>query len=126
MEKSINLEATEDTPRVVLNKEKMIFEISGRSLPEDAEKFYAPILKWMDDYIEEPCSYTDFTINLEYFNSSSVKQVLKILIKLENIVKKGEKVNIIWYYNQEDELMEIKGMEIKSILKIPFQLKAVE
>lgn len=126
MEKAINLEATEDTPKVVLNKEKMVFEISGRSLPEDAEKFYSSIINWVAEYVKQPCSYTDFVINLEYFNSSSVKQVLKVLIKLEEIVKKGEKVNIIWYYNQEDELMEIKGEEIKSILKIPFQLKTIE
>ncbi|MDQ3192343.1 MAG: DUF1987 domain-containing protein, partial [Bacteroidota bacterium] len=88
--------------------------------------FYAPIIEWMKNYVTTPSSNTDFIINLEYFNSSSVKQVLKVLITLEEIVKKGQKVNITWYYNQEDELMEIKGQEIKSILKIPFVLKTIE
>ncbi len=126
MDKAIKLEATEDTPKVVLNKEKMLFEISGRSLPEDAEKFYSPIIEWMKNYTANPSTNTDFIINLEYFNSSSVKQVLKVLITLEDIVKKGHQVNITWYYNQDDELMETKGQEIKSILKIPFYLKTIE
>ncbi|HET6243050.1 MAG: DUF1987 domain-containing protein [Bacteroidetes bacterium] len=126
MEKAIYFDATEDTPKVVLDKEKMKFEISGRSLPEDAEKFYETALNWMRNYANEPSSFTDFNINLEYFNSGSVKQVLKILITLEKVVKNGGKVSITWFYNQDDELMEIKGQEIKSILKIPFHLKIIE
>ena len=37
-------EPTIDTPKVVLNAESGVFEISQMSLPEDAVDFYAPIL----------------------------------------------------------------------------------
>ena len=124
MEKSMNIPGTEDSPKIIFNKEKKFFEISGRSLPEDAEKFYAPVLKWMDGYLMDPCPNTELTINLEYFNSSSVKQLLKILLKLEEIGKAGSDVSVVWLYDEDDELMEVKGQEIKSILDIPFELRA--
>ena len=125
MGKAINIKGTEDTPKVILDIKKEEFEISGRSLPEDAEKFYAPIQKWMEIYVKNPCLNTAFTINLEYFNSSSVKQILRILIKLEQIVKDGKKVKITWFHHEDDELMEVRGQEIKSVLDVPFEIKAI-
>ena len=41
----INIQGTDDTPSVVLDKDKGHFEISGRSLPEDVNMFYEPILE---------------------------------------------------------------------------------
>ena len=32
----LNLEGAEDTPKIILDKKNGIFEISGRSLPEDS------------------------------------------------------------------------------------------
>lgn len=123
MEKPLIIQGTEDSPKIILDKERRAFEISGRSLPEDAEKFYLPVLSWIEKYLKSPCPSTEMVINLEYFNSSSVKQLLKILLKLEQISKAGDHVNIIWCYDQDDELMEIKGREIKSILHVPFELR---
>ncbi|MBR3712346.1 MAG: SiaC family regulatory phosphoprotein, partial [Bacteroidales bacterium] len=39
----IIIEATSDTPRVELNKEKGIFRFEGKSLPEDVIKFFSPV-----------------------------------------------------------------------------------
>lgn len=123
MGKTINIKGTEDSPKVVLNKEKKEFEISGRSLPEDAEKFYTPIYSWIENYVKDPLSNTEFKFNLEYFNSSSVKQIVKILIRLEQIAKAGKSVRITWLYDIDDELIKLKGEEIKAILNIPLELK---
>jgi hypothetical protein len=37
---ALNLTGTDQTPQVTLNKEKGIFEISGRSLTDKAIEFY--------------------------------------------------------------------------------------
>ncbi len=47
---ALDIKATNDTPRVILDPENDIFEISGRSLPEDVVTFYQPVLDWLDDY----------------------------------------------------------------------------
>ena len=41
---TIKIMGTDDTPTVILDAENDIFEISGRSLPEDVTAFYDPIL----------------------------------------------------------------------------------
>ena len=48
----INLEGTEDTPKIILDKTNKIFEISGRSLPEDSAEFYQPVLDWLGEYAQ--------------------------------------------------------------------------
>jgi len=72
----LNLEGTEDTPKILLDKSNGIFEISERSLPEDSAEFYQPIIQWLDDYAADPNPSTEFVFKLEYFNTASSKLIL--------------------------------------------------
>ena len=120
----LNLKGTEDTPEVFFKKETNQFLLSGRSLPEDAFLFYTPIITWMSDYVKDPNAYSELIISLEYFNSSSVKQILNLISLFEDIVKSKKEAKIIWCYSEGDDLMEIKGLEFKSmVMNIPFELK---
>jgi hypothetical protein len=117
----INLEGTEDTPKIILDKDKGLFEISGRSLPEDAAEFYAPILEWLDKYQSAPNPETNFLFKLEYFNTASSKLILDILSKLDNIA--GTRVT--WYYHEDDEDMEEAGEEFSELVEnVPFEFKS--
>ncbi|MDP1745638.1 MAG: DUF1987 domain-containing protein [Bacteroidota bacterium] len=122
MQKPLKLKETEDTPQVVFDISKNEFKISGKSLPEDPAEFYEPIIAWVSTYIKKPNPITEFKINIEYFNSGSVKQIMVLLTMLEEIISTGNKIKIIWYYDKNDDLMEIKGNEFKNMLTIPFEL----
>lgn len=124
MEKAIRIEGTEDTPQITLDKGSNQFEISGRSLPENALKFYAPIQSWVEEYVKEPNPRTELIINFDYFNSSSIIQIFEILLKFQQIKQAGKEINVIWMYDKNDELMEAEGLEIKSVLDVPFELKS--
>ncbi len=115
----INLEGTEDTPKILLDKENGIFEISGRSLPEDSAEFYQPILDWIATYGEDPNAATLFTFKLEYFNTASSKLILDVLSALEDI----DGVTIDWYFHEDDEDMEEAGEEFSELVEIPFEFK---
>ncbi len=115
----INLEGTEDTPKILLDKKNGIFEISGRSLPEDSAEFYEPILDWIENYIGIPNENTEFVFKLEYFNTASSKLILDILSKLEEIPN----ISISWYYHEDDEDMEEAGEEFSELVEIPFEFK---
>ncbi len=115
----LNLEGTEDTPKILLDKNNGIFEISGRSLPEDSTEFYNPILEWLDNYSKAPNANTDFDFKLEYFNTASSKLILDVLSKLEEIP--GIKVN--WYFHEDDEDMEEAGEEFSELVDIEFEFK---
>lgn len=115
----LNLEGTEDTPKIILDKTNGIFEISGRSLPEDSAEFYKPVLDWLEQYASEAPPATDFVFKLEYFNTASSKLILDVLYVLEDI--SGAKVQ--WYFHEDDEDMEEAGQEFSELVEIPFEFK---
>lgn len=117
----IKIAGTEDTPTVILDKDKDIMEISGRSLPEDVASFYDPILNWLDEYAQDPSDKTVFNFKLVYFNTASSKLLLDILMKLEEMYEAGKDVTVIWHYPEEDEDMQEAGEEYADIVDVPFQ-----
>ena len=116
----LKLEGTEDTPQIILDKENKIFELSGRSLPEDAAEFYQPILDWLNLYETDRLPETNFVFKLEYFNTASSKLILDILSKLEEI----EGANVYWYFHEDDEDMEEAGEEFSELVDVPFDFKS--
>ncbi len=117
----IKIKGTDDTPNIILDKENDVFEISGRSLPEDVSTFYEPILKWLDEYAENPNPKTVFSFKLVYFNTASSKLLLDILMKLEEMHENGNEVLIKWYYPEDDEDMQEAGEEYAEIVDVPFE-----
>ncbi len=117
----IKIQGTDDTPTVTLDKENNIFEISGRSLPEDVVVFYKPILEWLDEYKNDPLEKTVFNFKLEYFNTASSKLLLDVLLKLEDISSDGNDVLVRWHYPDDDEDMEEAGEEYSDIVEVPFE-----
>jgi hypothetical protein len=119
---SIKLEGKEDTPRIILDPANDIFEISGRSLPEDAALFYEPIIEWLRRYSETAKTEISFHFKLNYFNTASSKLLLDLLMILEEMANNGTKVFIKWFYDEEDEDMLEAGEEYAELVEVPFEL----
>jgi len=111
----------EGTPKIILDKDKNIFEISGNSLPEDIIAFYSPVFSWIDEYKKQPNPLTRVIIKLNYFNSSSSKVILDLLMSLTDIVRKGSKVEIDWHYLDMDDDNLSTGKEFQEFTKLPFR-----
>ena len=118
---TIKIMGTDDTPTVILDADNEVFEISGRSLPEDVTAFYEPIIRWLEDYSSSPNPKTIFTFKLVYFNTASSKLLLDILMKLEQMHEDGKDVLIRWYYPEDDEDMQEAGEEYAEIVDVPFE-----
>ncbi|NIK73725.1 O6-methylguanine-DNA--protein-cysteine methyltransferase [Thermonema lapsum] len=117
----ISLEGKEDTPKVILDKDNGVFEISGRSLPEDAREFYRPIIEWLQQYASNPNPETVFNFKLEYFNTASSKLLLDVLQTLENIPN----AKVVWYHLEEDEDMEEAGKEFEDMVNVEFEFRVL-
>jgi len=111
---------TEDTPSIIFDPSRNTFEIAYRSLPEDANGFYEPILKWLNEFYENPLPKVDFVFFFEYFNTSSAKQIAKILLSLEKLSQKSE-VTILWKYAKNDSDMQSTGLRYSKSLSLNFQ-----
>ena len=121
------LDQTSNSPKVILDPEKKIYEISGESRPPDVREFYDQIITWMDDYSlqlikandkEEPVA---FTFNFGYFNSSSGKMILDICKVLARLQARQMNVTVNWHYEKDDVDMLEVGQEISRIVRFPFE-----
>ncbi len=118
------LNAGKDTPRVHFNHKEGILELSGQSLSEDASLFYAPLLNWLQAYVSSNPAVTKLIFNLSYFNSSSAKQLLKILYELETIQKNGNTIEVLWKFPKGNSLLEERGNELEFLVDLPFKYEA--
>ncbi len=105
-------------PIVLLNPKTGIFELKGRSLPEDADKFYNLIIDWLLKYVKNPSKETLFIFKLDYYNSASARKITDILLILSKI---NRKVSVKWYYEEDDDVMIENGQDFELITKIPFE-----
>jgi hypothetical protein len=100
-----------------------VFEVKGKSIPENAIIYYKPLLAWLDEYVQNPAPETHLKMQLDYFNTSSSKCIVDIFKKLELIPKNGKgKASVTWMYDSIDDDMLDAGEDYKSILNIPFQI----
>ena len=118
---TVNINYTETTPKIVLDSAKGIFLIEGKTLPENVNQFYEPILDWFSEYIKNPNSETVLTVKLEYINTASSKAIFSVFLKLEQIIKDGSKAKVKWYYADDDEDMQDVGEEYSDVIKVPFE-----
>lgn len=120
---SLNIQPGIKTPTIFFNALNGKLEIKGKSIPENSIEFYKPVYEWLDAYALQPQSKTVFTVQLEYFNTSSSKCLLDIFRKLENLHKNQKsEVSVIWLYEEEDEDMMEAGDDYQTIVKIPFTI----
>ena len=115
------IDSTNETPQIHFDPKNNIFEISNRSLPEDADDFYKPVINWLENYCKKPNTKTNFTFKFEYFNTASARYITKIITLLDNIAKK-DTVNIYWYYRAIDEDMLSMGEEYNEMTDIDIEL----
>lgn len=120
----LKIDATDKTPQVSFDPANGIFEISGKSIPQDAESFYAPVLAWIEEYVQGSPSKTRFVLNLEYFNISSSKRILFILYKLNELVDASKDVSVTWHYIDSDDDMKEVGHDFAFMVRVPFEFVA--
>lgn len=115
------IEDTKETPRIHFDPANNIFEISSRSLPEDADDFYVPIINWLESYADKPNAKTNFTFKLDYYNTASARYITK-MIKILNDLGEDHAVKVYWYYREIDEDMEAMGEEYNDMTDIDIEL----
>lgn len=118
------IEPNEDTPEVSLDKEKGIFDFSGRSLPEDILQFYNPIYDWLRQYVDSPNEVTNVLLKIDYFNSASHKAINEILELFAEILPSGNEVIINWHYLEDDEDMYESGQDFQELTGLKFVYKS--
>jgi len=119
-ERLVEIPGGERTPKLLLDSQRGLIKITGRSLPENSNIFYKPILAWIDKYINNPKDETHVVFDLEYYNSSSSKMILEVFKKLSNLNQHGKHVFVDWYYLEGDDDMLDSGKTFEELTEINF------
>ena len=108
-----NINATDDTPRVVFDGESQTLNISGNSFPENTFSFYKPIIAWLEEHLDGMEKALTVEMDINYYNSSSSKVYMNIFNMLRGAAEKGWSIVVNWYYDSDDEDAFEDGEEFK-------------
>jgi hypothetical protein len=113
--KAIFIDSTNKTPLIDFNNLTGELILSGKSIPEDANKIFEPVHHWITEYITDPRSTTNLRLNLEYFNTSSSIWIGKI-IKTLSKMKDPENVLLVHLYFNVEDYDNMETEDIKDVL----------
>jgi len=117
------IEATKSSPSVTFDAPGRTLAINGQSYPENAFKFYEPLLAWTDRYLAEsdPQALTVVELQLPYINTSSAKCLMQLFDRLETAYEKGRQIEVRWYYDEEHERELECAEDFREDLTLPFR-----
>ncbi|PJA10017.1 MAG: nuclear pore complex subunit [Flavobacteriales bacterium CG_4_10_14_0_2_um_filter_32_8] len=124
--KVLKIDTTQKTPDVDFNHTSGVLQISGISVPENSLEFYDIIIKWLEEYIQNPVETTKIIFKLTYVNTSSLQFLYDILILLDGIHNKTSNIQVDWYYLSEDLDMKEMGEDYQEALSVDFSFFEVE
>lgn len=121
----MDVKATDKTPAVSLDAQSGDLSITGCSIPENADRFFAPLFDQVEIYASAPAPTTTVHVRLSYFNSSSSKYLLDIFKRLEDLQASGDsEVRMLWYHAANDLDMEEAGNDYKGLVEFPVELRS--
>ncbi|NQU64513.1 MAG: DUF1987 domain-containing protein [SAR324 cluster bacterium] len=120
------IEPTKYTPKIFFDAVNHRLEIKGETYPENTAEFYAPVFKWLEEYLAQ-LQDDAVTINIEinYFNSSSSKVLMDMFDMFETVVIAGKSLTLNWIYDRENESVLEYGQEFQEDLEV-LKLNLVE
>ena len=120
----INIRAMEGIgePSISLNEERGELNISGVSMMENTLEYYREIKDKVDVFIEQDALPLTVIFELTYFNSSTAKQFIQLLSKLEGAEKPHK---VIWKYPNDHSVMHDRGRELEVLVDVPFEYVAI-
>jgi hypothetical protein len=111
-------EATGRSPEIRFDYAQHRLSLTGKSYPEDAVAFYVPVLNELKTYLANVSGEAiTVDIRLQYFNSSSAKALMNILLLLEGAASRDNRVTVNWHYAGDDETMQEYGEEFAEDLE---------
>lgn len=108
----IYIASNNHSPEVKFESNGILF-IKGRSLIENANGFFERIIKWTQ-LLTAPD--VRLTVQLDYFNTSSAKNLFELLKTIDSNVH-VRNFEVIWTYEEDDEDTLEKGLIYAEKLK---------
>ncbi|MDD3168767.1 MAG: DUF1987 domain-containing protein [Eubacteriales bacterium] len=114
---ALSIANTQSTPSIYFDQAANVMIMKGESFPENAAKFYAPAMEWLQEYLSTlGTEKAVMQFEIIYFNSSTSKIFMTILDMLQAEVEKGKNISVLWLCDAENETAIECGEEFKEDL----------
>jgi hypothetical protein len=119
--------ATTSTPYVLVDEEKGYMKLEGRCFHENVGAFFKEINDWLDDYLGTGFGLFTFDNAISYFNSSTTKLMLNLLMKMDRHAGGEKKIVVNWIvYEDNDIMIECYEDFAEEIENLAFNLVIIE
>jgi hypothetical protein len=115
----------QDNPTVIVKSRLKKVEIKGHSRMTDPEDFYEKLKDKLDGLFHDFNRTLIIDIRFEYLNTSSSKWLYHALCHLQELHKKGGLIEINWYYEEDDEVIQEAGEVLQSLLALPVNIVSI-
>jgi hypothetical protein len=126
----MKIKKTINTPEIIFNKESCELTFRGASYPINAMIFYEPIKKELKKYLDELVGLDKEIIIICEFtllNSTSTRYIYDFFKYANSFSKHNKPINVKWFYEKDDEGMELEGNIFKgSLKKLNFEVIGVD
>jgi hypothetical protein len=120
----LRIEGGKSSPEVDFDPDSGILRIAGESFPENAAKFYAPVMDWVARFLREGATpKATLMLQIVYFNSSTSKVLMNLFQLAEEARAGGREVSVRWICDAENETAIECGEEFREELRnLPFEI----
>lgn len=122
---SLKIESTPVTPEINFDIDNNTLTFLKVSKPENAIEFYKPLFDFIDRFEKNKVKpgqvdHINIDFKFDYFNTSSAKIIHQLLTRFKKISQMGIKIDVNWYYSDDDEDMLEDGQMISEAQGMPF------
>ena len=111
-----------NSPEINFNLASGEFQIKGQSILTNVQSFYAPLIAWLEECVENPPESLTVKFHLNYYNLASAKRFMFMVYLFSKMKRKGTKLLIEWKFVQHDDFMREFGQDLSENFEIPFSL----
>ena len=96
---------TVSTPYILIDEEKNYMKFEGRSFRENVVEFFQETNDWLETYLHSDFREFTFDCDMNYFNSSTAKLLLNMIMKMDKYACPEKKVTVNWITTESNEIV---------------------
>lgn len=98
-------EQTGSTPYILIDEEKGYMRFEGESFHENVVQFYHEVGLWLESFLKKDFTSFTFDCKLRYFNSSTAKLLLNMLMEMDRHAKDGKDITVNWITTPDNDII---------------------
>jgi len=111
------------TPYILVDEANNYMRMEGRSFHESVVESFRDINNWLDGYLQTDFGTFTFDCEMNYFNSSTAKLLLNLIMKMDNHVGASKNIIVNWITTTSNEIVMECGEDFQEdVNKLEFNL----